>query len=110
MKSPCRGCGQYFSQSKSFHKYCSNCFGLLCKCLECGRAVFPKDDSYSCCGITETTSHVREAESRRRVASQAIGRAIDSMMGFETVPIGLLESETHGPNGLYFNSEEEELP
>jgi len=76
--------------------------------MKCGRAVFPKDGSYSCCGMRETTDHVSEAESMRRVAYRKLGKAIDQMIGFETVPVGLLEIETHGPNGLYFNSESED--
>jgi len=71
----CKGCKIKFNPKKSFHSYCSDCFKLLCKCKTCGKTVFPKNNKYKCCNITESVEHVKEANKTTR-----IGLSLDELV------------------------------
>ncbi len=72
----CKGCTATFTPAKSFHRYCADCSKKLTRCAACNRLVYPSDGKYSCCGITETVEHVKEANEPSRMR----GRSLDDML------------------------------
>lgn len=72
----CKGCEDKFNPTKPFHSYCSACSKLLTKCLSCSGLVFPKDETYFCCGIAETVSAVNLANKPSRFR----GRSLEEML------------------------------
>ena len=109
-ETKCRGCSSKFLRSKPFHAYCESCFKKIAICRTCGGKTLPKRGRYNCCGISETVESVEQLDEdrvyRRRMASKRIADRIDSNLGYERVPVGILDYEIHGPNGLYVSSED----
>ncbi len=94
----CSGCKQNFSPKKPFHKYCGSCVKDLRQCGKCGKAVFPKNNKYSCCGVTEA----------QQTEFSEVSLKIRSILGNDIAPVGILDYEIHGPNGEYYYSGEED--